>query len=82
MPSGKGAHWLPIRAALCALIGKDQAGIDVTIHLDRRVSRVVVTGARRSTSRRDAWARGLRTSRSCGLVAWNLDAPGSNNRDI
>ncbi|MEU8381172.1 DUF1905 domain-containing protein [Streptosporangium sp. NPDC048865] len=36
MPSGTGPHWLPIRAALCKLIGKDQAGVEVTFHLDRR----------------------------------------------
>ncbi|RKR93154.1 uncharacterized protein DUF1905 [Micromonospora pisi] len=38
MPSGAGPHWLPIRAALCKLIGKDQAGVDVTFHLDQRFS--------------------------------------------
>lgn len=38
MPSGDGPHWLPIRAALCKLIGKDQAGAEVTFHLDRRFS--------------------------------------------
>ncbi|MEU8040461.1 DUF1905 domain-containing protein [Streptosporangium sp. NPDC049078] len=38
MPSGDGPHWLPLRAALCKLIGKDQAGAEVTFHLDRRFS--------------------------------------------
>ncbi|MGS2646610.1 DUF1905 domain-containing protein [Streptosporangium sp. LJ11] len=38
MPSGNGPHWLPIRAALCKLIGKDQAGTEVTFHLDQRFS--------------------------------------------
>ncbi|MEU4537369.1 DUF1905 domain-containing protein [Streptosporangium sp. NPDC023825] len=38
MPSGGGPHWLPIRAALCRLIGKDQAGTEVTFHLDQRFS--------------------------------------------
>jgi len=26
MPSGKGPHWLPLRAALCKAIGKTRAG--------------------------------------------------------
>jgi len=38
MPSGDGPHWLPIRAALCKLIGKHQAGAEVTFHLDQRFS--------------------------------------------
>ncbi|MEN3267883.1 DUF1905 domain-containing protein [Pseudonocardia sp.] len=38
MPSGIGPHWLPIKAALCKLIGKDQAGVDVTFHLEQRLS--------------------------------------------
>lgn len=38
MPSGGGPHWLPLRAALCKTIGKDQAGIDVTVHLQQRLS--------------------------------------------
>ncbi|MER5649799.1 DUF1905 domain-containing protein [Streptosporangium sp. NPDC002524] len=38
MPSGNGPHWLPIRAALCKLIGKSQAGAEVTFHLDQRFS--------------------------------------------
>ncbi|GAA4198235.1 DUF1905 domain-containing protein [Streptosporangium oxazolinicum] len=38
MPSGNGPHWLPIRAALCKLIGKSQAGVEVTFHLDQRLS--------------------------------------------
>lgn len=38
MPSGNGPHWLPIRAALCRLIGKDQAGTEVTFRLEQRLS--------------------------------------------
>jgi uncharacterized protein DUF1905 len=38
MPSGNGPHWLPIRAALCKLIGKSQAGELVTVHLQERLS--------------------------------------------
>ena len=38
MPSGNGPHWLPIRMALCKLIGKDQAGVKVTVHLEQRLS--------------------------------------------
>jgi hypothetical protein len=38
MPSGSGPHWLPIRAALCKLIGKSQAGELVTVHLQQRLS--------------------------------------------
>ncbi|WP_449061435.1 DUF1905 domain-containing protein [Planomonospora algeriensis] len=38
MPSGDGPHWLPVKAALCKLIGKDQAGAEVAFHLDRRLS--------------------------------------------
>ncbi|HEY9412059.1 MAG TPA: DUF1905 domain-containing protein [Jiangellaceae bacterium] len=38
MPSGTGPHWLPIRAALCKLIGKDQAGEEVTFRLQQRFS--------------------------------------------
>ncbi|SIM73440.1 DUF1905 domain-containing protein [Micromonospora cremea] len=38
MPSGTGPHWLPIRAALCKLIGKSEAGAQVTFHLDQRLS--------------------------------------------
>jgi hypothetical protein len=43
MPSGTGPHWLPLRAALCAAIGKNQASQPVshrppaaTPHLRRR----------------------------------------------
>ncbi len=36
MPSGTGPHWLPIRAALCKLIGKSRAGESVTISLEQR----------------------------------------------
>lgn len=38
MPSGDGPHWLPLRAALCRTIGKDQAGTDVAVHLQQRLS--------------------------------------------
>ena len=38
MPSGEGPHWLPIKAALCKLIGKQQAGVEVTFHLEQRLS--------------------------------------------
>jgi hypothetical protein len=38
MPSGDGPHWLPIKAALCKLIGKDQAGTEVTFRLEQRLS--------------------------------------------
>ena len=37
-PSGDGPHWLPLKAALCKLIGKDQAGAEVTVHLQQRLS--------------------------------------------
>ena len=39
MPSGAGPHWLPLRAPLCKLIGKHQAGECVVFHLDRRFTR-------------------------------------------
>ncbi len=38
MPSGSGPHWLPLRAAICATIGKSRAGEQVTVHLQQRVS--------------------------------------------
>ncbi len=38
MPSGNGPHWLPIKAALCKLIGKNQASEQVDFHLDQRLS--------------------------------------------
>jgi Domain of unknown function (DUF1905) len=38
MPSGTGPHWLPIRAALCKVIDKRDAGEQVTIHLQQRRS--------------------------------------------
>jgi hypothetical protein len=38
MPSGRGPHWLPIRKALCKQIGKDQAGVEVTVRLEQRLS--------------------------------------------
>lgn len=38
MPSGGGPHWLPLKAALCRLIGKDRAGEEVAFHLQQRFS--------------------------------------------
>ena len=38
MPSGSGPHWLPLKAAVCTLIGKDRAGDEVTFHLQQRLS--------------------------------------------
>jgi hypothetical protein len=38
MPSGSGPHWLPLRAAICAAIGKSRAGEDVTVHLEQRLT--------------------------------------------
>lgn len=38
MPSGNGPHWLPMNAALCKLIGKDQGGEEVKVHLEQRLS--------------------------------------------
>ena len=38
MPSGTGPHWLPLRAAICTAIGKTQAGEEVTVHLQQRLS--------------------------------------------
>lgn len=38
MPSGKGPHWLPVRKELCRAIGKDQAGEQVTVHLQQRLT--------------------------------------------
>ncbi|WP_327092076.1 DUF1905 domain-containing protein [Nonomuraea sp. NBC_01738] len=38
MPSGAGPHWLPIKQALCKLIGKSQAGTEVSFHLAERLS--------------------------------------------
>lgn len=38
MLSGAGPHWLPLRATLCAAIGKDRAGQDVAVHLQQRRS--------------------------------------------
>ena len=37
MPSGQGPHWLPLRAALCKLIGKSAAGEPVEVHLRQRL---------------------------------------------
>ncbi len=38
MPSGTGPHWLPLRAAICTAIGKRDAGEQVTVHLQQRLS--------------------------------------------
>jgi hypothetical protein len=38
MPSGEGPHWLPLRAAICTAIGKSQAGEEVTVHLQERLT--------------------------------------------
>ena len=38
MPSGTGPHWLPLRAAICTAIGKKDAGEQVTVHLQQRLS--------------------------------------------
>jgi hypothetical protein len=38
MPSGAGPHWLPLRAALCKTIGKADAGEEVAVRLQRRLS--------------------------------------------
>lgn len=38
MPSGDGPHWLPLRVALCQLIGKSRAGEVVEVHLQQRTS--------------------------------------------
>jgi hypothetical protein len=38
MPSGGGPHWLPLRAAICAAIGKSGAGEQVAVHLRERLS--------------------------------------------
>ena len=38
MPSGRGPHWLPVRAALCRATGKQEAGAEVSFHLSQRLS--------------------------------------------
>lgn len=38
MPSGSGPHWLPLKKALCDLIGKRDAGEQVAVHLRQRYS--------------------------------------------
>ena len=38
MPSGRGPHWLPLRAALCKAIGKDSAGEEVSVELQQRLT--------------------------------------------
>jgi hypothetical protein len=37
MPSGNGPHWLPMKAALCKLLGKDQAGDEVTFRFEQQL---------------------------------------------
>jgi uncharacterized protein DUF1905 len=38
MPSGNGPHWLPLRAALCKVIGKGRLGDEVSFRLEQRLS--------------------------------------------
>lgn len=38
MPSGTGAHWLPLRAALRAALGDPGPGSPVEVHLQQRSS--------------------------------------------
>jgi hypothetical protein len=38
MPSGTGPHWLPLRKSVCEAIGKRDAGDQVTVHLQDRLS--------------------------------------------
>lgn len=38
MPSGSGPHWLPLKAALRKLIGKEEAGTEVTFCLQERLT--------------------------------------------
>jgi hypothetical protein len=38
MPSGEGPHWLPLRKALCATLGKSRAGELVEVHLRERLT--------------------------------------------
>ena len=38
MPSGEGPHWLPLKKALCAQIGKSDVGVEVTVHLQQRLT--------------------------------------------
>jgi hypothetical protein len=38
MPSGAGPHWLPLKAAVCRLIGKGRAGEEVTVRIEERFS--------------------------------------------
>jgi hypothetical protein len=38
MPSGHGPHWLPLKKAVCAQIGTSEAGAEVTVHLQQRLS--------------------------------------------
>jgi len=38
MPSGNGPHWLPMNAALCKLIGKDQTDVEVTVQVKQWLS--------------------------------------------
>lgn len=38
MASGAGPHWLPLRKALCATIGKSEAGETVDVHPRQRLT--------------------------------------------
>jgi hypothetical protein len=38
MPSGSGPHWLPLRKALCQVLGKSDAGEQVEVRLQQRTS--------------------------------------------
>jgi hypothetical protein len=38
MPSGHGPHWLPLRAGLCTVTGKERAGEELTVRLLERFS--------------------------------------------
>lgn len=38
MPSGNGPHWLPLRKALCTVLGKAEAGEQVEVRLQQRTT--------------------------------------------
>ena len=38
MPMGDGTHMVPIKAALRKLLGKDGLGVEVTVHLEQRLT--------------------------------------------
>ena len=38
MPSGDGLHWLPLKAALCKLVGNNKERDLVTVQIERRLS--------------------------------------------